>query len=232
MKISIITLFPEMFVGPFDHSILKRAKEQQLVKIHIINLRTFGFGRHKSVDDKPFGGGTGMVIRVDVLDQAIEAVRDTSLTKTEEHCILLDARGAPFNQMKATYFSTIKHLIIVCGHYEGVDERVRSLVDNVISIGDFILTGGEIPAMMITDSISRLIPGVLKQDATTHESFSYQEKTGLPLLEYPQYTLPREYKGMRVPEILFSGNHQEIDNWKKQQAHLITRKYRPDLLKK
>lgn len=230
MKITILTLFPEMFAGPFDHSIIKRAKEKNLIDIQFVNIRDFGIGRHKVVDDKPFGGGTGMIMKVDVIDAAIQSVRHPNLSKEKELCVLLDARGEKFDQPKAQTFAKLEHLIILCGHYEGVDERVRSLVDQTISIGDFILTGGEIPAMLITDAVARLVGGVLKQDATAYESFSVN-KQGETLLEYPQYTLPRDYKGMTVPEILFSGNHGEIDKWKKEQAQKITTTHRPDVLK-
>lgn len=228
MKITILTLFPEMFAGPFDHSIVKRAKEKGLIELQFVNIRDFGLGKHKVIDDKPFGGGTGMVMRVDVIDAAIQAAKEPSLSKTEQQCFLLDARGKTYNQTMATELSKLKHLMLLCGHYEGVDERVRTLVDGTISIGDFILTGGEIPAMLIVDSVSRLVAGVLKQDATTYESFS--EHSGQPLLEYPQYTLPREYNGMQVPDILLNGNHKKIDEWKKEQAKEVTKLHRPDLL--
>ncbi len=230
MKISILTLFPEMFTGPLTESIIKRAREKKLVEIEFCNIRDFGIGKHKAVDDKPFGGGTGMVMRVDVLDKAIKNVRQNGLNKFQEKCVLLDARGKVFMQSVSKSFSKLEHLILVCGHYEGVDERVRSLVDDVVSIGDFIITGGEIPAMIIVDSVVRLIPGVLKENATSYESFSlagFDEKKNL---EYPQYTLPRDYNSLSVPNVLLSGNHKEIENWKKEQSILITKKHRPDLL--
>lgn len=228
MKITILTLFPEMFSGPFDHSIVNRAKEKGLIELNFVNIRNFGIGNHNMVDDRPFGGGTGMVLRVDVIDKAIQAVRDSSLGKDEEQCVLLDARGETYSQKIAKNFSALKHLILLCGHYEGVDERIRSLVDATVSIGDFILTGGEIPAMLIVDSVSRLVAGVLKEDATTFESFSTHE--GQALLEYPQYTQPREYNGMSVPDVLVGGNHKKIEEWKKEQGMIITQKHRPDLL--
>lgn len=231
MKITILTLFPEMFVGPFSESILKRAQEKGLLEIKFVNIRDFGIGRHKVVDDRAYGGGIGMVLKVDILDNAIQAAKDTALSADEQKVVLLDPRGETFKQQIAQEFSRLKHLIILCAHYEGVDERVRSLVDHTISIGDFILTGGEIPAMAMIDSVSRLVPGVLKEDATTYESFS-TDKEGDTLLEYPQYTTPREYKGMKVPEILLSGNHQKIEDWKKIEAKKITKTYRPDLLPK
>ncbi|HEX7041719.1 MAG TPA: tRNA (guanosine(37)-N1)-methyltransferase TrmD [Patescibacteria group bacterium] len=229
MKITILTLFPEMFEGPFSESILKRAQEKELLKINFVNIRDFGEGRHKVVDDRAYGGGVGMVLKVDILDKAIQAVKDPGLSINEEKIILLDPRGETFKQNKAKEFSKIKHLILICAHYEGVDERVRSLIDETISIGDFILTGGEIPAMLIVDSVARLVTGVLKEDATEKESFR-QDQEGNFLLEYPQYTTPREYKGMNVPEVLLSGNHKEIEKWKVENSQKITKKFRPDLL--
>lgn len=226
MKITILTLFPEMFEGPFSESILKHAKQKGLLEISLVNIRDFGLGNHKVVDDRPYGGGVGMVMKVDVLSKAIEAVKDSSLNKDQEKVMLLDARGETFVQKKAKALSTLAHLIILCGHYEGVDERVRTLVDETISIGDFILTGGEIPAMLIVDSVARLIPGVLKEDATGIESFSEN------LLEFPQYTTPRDFKGQTVPEVLLSGNHKEIEKWRNEKATNITQKHRPDLLEK
>ncbi|HSW88100.1 MAG TPA: tRNA (guanosine(37)-N1)-methyltransferase TrmD [Candidatus Saccharimonadales bacterium] len=230
MKISILTLFPEMFVGPFDHSIIKHAQQKNLVEITYVNIRDYGLGKHKVVDDKPYGGGVGMLLKVDVLDQAIEAVKDKTLQPEEQKVILLSAGGKTFNQQKAQEFSKIKHIIFVCGHYEGFDERIKSFIDEEISIGDFITTGGEIPTMLITDAIVRLIPGVLKNEATSHESFSLKDAEST-LLEFPQYTTPAEYKNMKVPEVLTSGNHKAIETWRKEQAKTITKKHRPDLLK-
>lgn len=225
MKISILTLFPEMFQGPFAHSIVKRAIENKHLTIQLVNIRDFGIGPHRMVDDTPYGGGKGMVMRADVLMDAIDATRHPSLTKDEEKIILLDARGETYKQSHAKSFSQLSHLIVICGHYEGVDERIRRHIDETISLGDFIVTGGETPAMVITDSITRLITGVLSDEATKNESFT------TPLLEYPQYTKPRELKGASVPEILLSGNHAEIDTWRKDQSINITKKHRPDLLK-
>jgi len=231
MKITILTLFPEMFVGPFSVSILKRAQEKNLLEIQIVNIRDFGTGRHKVVDDRIYGGGLGMVMKVDVIDKAIESCKDARLQKgKEEKIVLLDPRGKPFVQNTAKSLSNLSHLILLCGHYEGVDERVRTLVDETISIGDFVTTGGEIPAMLVTDAVARLISGVLKDDATKHESFSLGGKETL-LLEYPQYTTPNDYKGMRVPAVLLSGNHKEIDKWREDQAIKTTKENRPDLLK-
>lgn len=221
MTISILTLFPDMFIGPFDYSIVKRAKEKELVTINIVNIRDVATDKYKSVDDHPYGGGVGMILRVDIIDRALQQAiskKQKVTTKT----ILLDPRGTTFTQKKAREFSRLDHLILVCGHYEGVDERVRSIVDESISIGDYVLTGGELPAMVMTDTIVRLLPGVLKKkDATVSESFSIHPPSSIfhpPVLEYPQYTRPEEYKGMRVPEVLLSGDHKKIDVWKKNNT--------------
>lgn len=202
-----------MFTGPFDYSIVKRAQEKGLITIHLVNIRDFAGDAYKSVDDHPYGGGVGMVMRVDVIDRALQQTIH-SKQKTTTRTVLLDPKGKTFTQAKARELTTIDHLILICGHYEGVDERVRELVDESISIGDYVLTGGELPAMVITDSIVRLLPGVLKEEATSSESFSL----GIPTLEYPQYTRPEVYKGMGVPATLLSGDHQKIEHWKKNNA--------------
>lgn len=230
MRISILTLFPEMFAGPLTHSIVKHAQEKKLVAINIVNIRDYGIGRHKIVDDKPYGGGVGMVLKVDVLDQAIQDVKDKNLTSDEQKVILLTAQGKQFTQQKAGELSELKHLILICGHYEGFDERIKTFIDEEVSIGDFITTGGEIPAMLITDAVTRLIPGVLKPEATAHESFSLKENNNT-LLEFPHYTTPATYNNMHVPDVLLSGNHKEIEKWRKEKAVEITKKVRPDLLK-
>lgn len=226
MKITVVTLFPEMFTGPMTTSIMKRAQQKGLLEIEYINIRNFGLTKHQVVDDTPYGGGLGMVMRVDVLHEAIKQARDKRFSKKEEKVVLLDARGEKYQQKKALELSQLKHLIFVCGHYEGVDERIRKYVDITISIGDFIVTGGEIPAMMIIDSVVRVLPGVITESATVLESFTE------PLLEYPQYTKPQSYDGEHVPDILLSGNHQAIDIWRKEQAEKITKEHRPDLLNK
>jgi tRNA (guanine37-N1)-methyltransferase len=223
MKISIITLFPEMFKGPFDFSIVKRAIDKKIISIEFINLRNFGIGRRQTVDDTPYGGGMGMILRVDVLEKAIESTKNKNLNKKQQKVILLSAHGKKFDQKIARSYSKLKNLILVCGHYEGFDERIKNFIDEEISVGDFVLTGGEIPAMLITDAVSRLVKGVIKEDSAVFESFS-------PYLEYPQYTKPQEHKGMKVPAILLSGNHPEIEKWKKKQSLKITSKLRPDLL--
>ncbi len=226
MKITILTLFPEMFRGPFDESIIKRSQQNGIIEIKFINIRDYGIGRHKIVDDKPYGGGVGMVMKVDVLDRAITAAKDRVGTTGEERVYLLDPRGEVFTQTVAISLSKLSHLILLCGHYEGVDERVRTLVDGTISLGDFIVTGGEIPAMIIVDAVGRLVDGVLKPDATNRESFSGN------ILEYPQYTTPSSYKENDVPSLLRGGNHALIEKWKKDEAQKLTLKHRPDLLKK
>lgn len=210
MKITILTLFPEMFSGPFDYSIIKRAIDKKKVSINIVNIRDFATDKRKSVDDHPYGGGTGMILRVDVMAAALK--------NREGYKILLDPKGSRYTQKKARELSKMKSLVLVCGHYEGIDARIRSLVDIELSIGDYVLTGGEIPAMVIVDSVVRLIPGVLKkEEATRFESFS--EGT---LLEYPQYTKPQTYHGRDVPEILLSGDHKKIDAWRKTEAQRRT----------
>ncbi len=229
MKISILTLFPEMFTGPFDASIIKRAKEKGSIDIQFVNIRDFATDKHSSVDDRPYGGGAGMILRVDVVDRAIQKVLSTPLKEhpLKVRTILLDPTGTPYTQKKAREFSKLDHLILLCGHYEGVDERVRTLVDEEISIGDFVLTGGEIPAMAVVDSVVRLLPGTLKKtEATIQESFS--ENAGL---EYPQYTRPEEYNAMKVPDILLSGDHKKISAWQKDEATKRTKARRPDLLR-
>lgn len=235
MKISILTLFPEMFVGPFEHSIVKRAQEKGLVEIELINLRDFGIGNHKMVDDTPYGGGIGMVLKVDVVHKAIEyAKRHPGKPKAhpgsvETKIILTSASGKIYKQATAKSYSHLDHLIIICGHYEGVDDRIRAYIDDEISIGDFVLTGGEIPAMLITDSVTRLLVGVITEGATEDESFSDQNDN---LLEYPHYTKPRSYEGQDVPEVLLSGDHKKIAQWRKTKSLEKTKRVRPDLLRK
>lgn len=222
MIIDIITLFPNMFQGPFEESIVKRAQDKSLVTINIHNLRKWTTDKRGTVDDRPYGGGVGMVIMAEPIVKAIEELKSSN-TKI----ILLSARGKLWRQKLAVEYSKLNHLILICGHYEGVDERITNFIDEEISIGDFVLTGGEIPSMVLVDSIIRLIPGVLeKSDAVKFESFSEN------LLEYPQYTHPEDFRGLKVPPILLSGNHAEIAKWRHEQALKITRKNRPDLLQK
>lgn len=224
MKISIITLFPASFDPILNSSILKRAQAKGKVKFELINLRDFGSGKHQVVDDRPYGGGAGMVLKPDVLTKAI---KNSKLEIRNSKLILMSASGTPYKQAKAKEFSKLDHLIIVCGHYEGVDQRfIENYVDEEISIGDYILTGGEIPAMVVADSIVRLIPGVLeKPEATQNESFTEN------LLESPQYTRPEKFEGQKVPEVLLSGNHAQIEKWRKEKSQELTKRVRPDLLK-
>ncbi len=231
MKISILTLFPEMFSGPFSESIIKKAQEKNLVSINFVAIRDFGIGPHQMVDDTPYGGGIGMVMKVDVIKKAIDSVKDASLSSDNQKVILLTADGKTYNQRIAESYAKLDHLIIICGHYEGVDERVRNFVDEEISIGDFILTGGEIPAMLITDSVVRLVSGVLKESVTDLESFSHSDGGSL-LLEYPLYTKPQNFEGVEVPPLLLSGDHKKIAEWRKNESIKKTQKRRPDLLKK
>ena len=223
MKIDILTLFPSMFDGFLTNSIIKRAIENKLVEINIINFRDYSKDPHKKVDDTPFGGGAGMVLMVQPI---YDAVMD--LKNKDTKVILLTPDGEKYTQKKAYELKNIKHLIIICGHYEGFDDRIRSVVDLEISIGDFVLTGGEIPAMAITDSIVRLVDGVIMEESHLNDSFN--PKTNL--LDYPTYTKPREFNGMVVPEVLLSGNHKEINEYRLKESIKKTQEKRPDLLEK
>lgn len=211
-----------MFKGPFDESIVKRARNKKLVDIKIHNLRKWATDRRGTIDDRPFGGGVGMIMMVEPIYKAIKELGRK--VPKETWVILLSPRGTVFTQKIAHNLSRQKQLIFICGHYEGTDERVRELVDEEISIGDYVLTGGELPAMIMTDTIVRLIPGVLEKcEATKHDSFS-------PILEYPQYTRPETFKDWSVPKILLSGDHKKIEEWRKKESLKITKKRRPDLL--
>jgi len=210
MKIDVVTIFPDMFKGPFSESIVKRAQTEGKVEIVVHDLREWTEDKHRSVDAPPYGGGAGMVTRVDVIDKAVSELRtDDSMV------ILLDTKGDIYSQNEAMRLSKFKHLILIAGHYEGVDHRVHEhIVDKVLSIGEYVLTGGELPTMVVVDSIVRLIPGVLgNPDSLTEESYSEPGKR-----EYPQYTRPEEYKGWKVPEVLLGGNHAEIEKWRKQKS--------------
>lgn len=232
-----------MIEGFLNESILMRAQEKKLVKIEIINLRDFAIDDYGTVDDKPYGGGVGMVLRVDVIYKAIAKILNNQSSISSEDLsfkfqvsngtkiVLTSARGKTYKQAVAEEYSKLDHLIIIAGHYEGVDERIMEYVDEEISVGDYVLTGGELPACIIADSVTRLVSGVLKHpEATEIESFSPVD--GQQLLECPQYTRPEEFGGKKVPEILLSGNHKNIDDWRKNQAIDITKKRRPDLLNK
>ncbi len=224
MRIDILTLFPEMFQNVLGESILKIASEKELVNFNLYNIRDFSNDKHKCVDDKPYGGGAGMVMKPEPVFNAVEAVESMdNLVSTK---ILLTPQGEMFNQGKATDLSKKDRLMIICGRYEGFDERIRSGLDVIeISIGDYVLTGGEIPAMVIIDSVTRLVPGVLGGNNSLQDE-SFVNK----MLEYPQYTRPPEFRGMKVPEVLKSGNHAKIEEWKMENAILKTRKRRPDLM--
>ncbi|MDN5346621.1 MAG: tRNA (guanine37-N1)-methyltransferase [Clostridia bacterium] len=224
MRIDVLTIFPGMFSGPLDESIIKRAREKGILEINLIDIRAFSQDKHRSVDDYPYGGGPGMVMRPEPIFLAVEAC--IPLGGSSPEIILLTPQGERFNQRLAGELAGQEHLILICGHYEGVDERVRqALVTREISIGDYVLTGGELPAMVIIDAIARLLPGVLgAPEGTAEDSFSWG------LLEYPQYTRPRIFRGMEVPPVLLSGNHEEIRLWRRRQALKRTWQRRPDLL--
>lgn len=267
LTIKILTLFPKMFAGPFSESILKRAQEKGLVKVNLYNLRKWAKDKRGTVDDRPYGGGVGMVMMTEPI---FEALKELKLKTTNKNAkiILLSPRGKVWDQKKARQYSKLKELTLICGHYEGVDERVKKFIDEEISVGDYVLTGGEIPAMILVDSVVRLIPSVLgKTEATLYESFSpavsdqesvirsqssvasgrepgvgRNEKRVCqspitnhwsPItLEYPQYTRPENFRGLKVPEILLSGNHKNIENWRKKESVKLTKKKRPDLVKR
>ena len=211
MQIDILTLFPEMFEGFLTESIIKRAIEKELVKINIINFRDYTTDPHGKVDDTPFGGGAGMVLQIEPIYNALEKIKTD-----DSHIVLLTPSGKTFNQKKASKLSSYKHLILICGHYEGFDYRITELVDEKLSIGDFVLTGGELPAMMMSDAIIRLIPGVINSESLESESFDNE------LLDYPVYTKPREFKGMKVPDVLLSGDHAKIEEYRQLERKRIT----------
>ena len=220
MKIDILTLFPEMFEGFINTSIIKRARESKKIEINLINFRDYSPLNNKQVDDTPYGGGAGMILRCEPIFLCLDNI-DTS----DAYIILLSPEGTKYNQGVAKRISKdIKHLIIICGHYEGFDERIRTLCDIELSIGDFVLTGGEYPSMCMMDAIIRLIPGVINKESLDIESFTNNT------LDYPMYTKPYEYDGMKVPDVLISGNHQKIDEWRKEMAMKKTLEKRPDLM--
>jgi tRNA (guanine37-N1)-methyltransferase len=224
MRIDLLTLFPEFFDSPLNQSMLRRAQAMGKVSFRVLNLRDYAHDRHKVADDRPFGGGPGMVMKPEPLVTAIRRLRDDD---PDVRVIFLSPSGKLFDQQMAVELAQAPSLLLICGHYEGVDERVRGFIDAEISIGDFILTGGEIPALAVVDAVTRLIPGVLGgEGATEDESF----QTGL--LEYPHYTRPRDFEGLTVPEVLLSGDHARIARWRRQQALRRTQALRPDLLAK
>ena len=222
MKFEVLTLFPEMF-EPIKHSIVDRATEKKLIEINLINIRDFSDDKHNHVDDTPYGGGAGMVMKPDVVCRAFDSLEKEEKSKV----IYLSPQGKKLNQSKVKELAKEDQLILICGHYEGIDQRaIEKIVDEEISIGDYVLTGGELPAMVLIDSVSRYVEGVLSEDSTKEESFSSSNN----LLEYPQYTRPYEFDNKKVPDILLSGNHQEIERWRKEQSLIITYKKRKDLL--
>jgi tRNA (guanine37-N1)-methyltransferase len=221
MKIDVLTLFPAMFAGPLDESIIARARRAGLLQLSIHNLRDYTHDRHKTVDDRPFGGGPGMLLKPEPIFEAVE-----KLTAQTTRVILLSPAGRTFNQAIARQLAQCDELMLITGHYEGFDERVRQeLADDELSIGDYVLTNGALPAMVVIDALTRLLPGALGDDESAHEeSFSHG------LLEYPQYTRPADFCGMKVPEVLLSGNHAEIAKWRAEQSRFRTQERRPDLL--
>lgn len=220
MKIDVLTLFPEMF-SSIKESIIGRAINNKLIDLNLINIRDFSKDKHKHVDDTPYGGGAGMIMKADVVYDAYNSIED----KEEAKVIYLTPKGKTLNQQIVKNLSKEKHLVLLCGHYEGIDQRaLDKIVDEEISVGDYVLTGGELPAMILIDSVSRYVKGVLSEGSTDEESFSNN------LLEYPQYTRPFEFEGKKVPEVLISGNHQEIEKWRQEQSLIETFKKRKDLL--
>ena len=222
-EIDIITLFPEMFT-PLENSIIKRAVDNEILKIRLTQLRDFAFDKHRQVDDSPFGGGSGMVLKPEPMFRAVRHVLQNS-AKTSRRIIITDPSGKTFTQAKAKELAEIDWLIFICGHYEGFDARIYELADERISIGDYVLTGGELPAMVIVDAVARMLPDVLGA-ADSAETDSFFDG----MLSFPQYTRPRDFEGRTVPEVLLSGNHAEIKKWRQQQSLELTRKFRPDLL--
>lgn len=226
LNIYILTLFPEFFESPFSVSIIKRAIDRNLVKIELINIRDFSHDKHKKVDDYPYGGGCGMVMKPEPIFESVEYV-EKKIESTNRRIILLSPQGKIFNQAIAQELSREQNLVFICGHYEGIDERVKTIITDEISLGDFILTGGEIPALAVTDSVIRLVPGVLgSSDSPVNESFCNN------LLEYPQYTRPEIYRGLKVPDVLLSGDHKKIEIYRRKAALIRTKEKRPDLFEK
>jgi tRNA (guanine37-N1)-methyltransferase len=221
LRIDVITLFPSVFPGPLAESIPGRALERGAAVVTAHDLREWGLGRHRSVDDYPYGGGAGMLLRPEPVVGALDALAPTGSGAIR---ILLDPGGVPFDQTRARALAGAEHLVLVCPRYEGIDDRVRSLVDLELSIGDYVLSGGEIPALVVIDAVLRLLPGVIDEASSEDESFSDG------LLEYPQYTRPAEFRGMRVPDILLSGHHGEVERWRRERSRERTRRVRPDLL--
>lgn len=220
MKIDVLTLFPVMFAGPLDESIIRRARERGLLDLRLHNLRDWTHDRHRTVDDRPFGGGPGMLLKPEPIFEAVASLRGP-----DTRCILMGPAGRRFDQVVARELAALPHLILICGSYEGVDERVREfLVDDELSIGDYVLTNGALPAMVVIDAVTRLLPGALGDEASAQD-----ESFGAGGIEYPQYTRPADYQGLKVPEVLRSGDHAAIARWRAEQARLRTAQWRPDL---
>jgi len=241
MRVDILTLFPEMFQGPVNESLIKKAREKGLLNLNIINIRDFTTDKHKTADDTPYGGGPGMVMKVEPIAKALSRVksRGTSTSSAESsRVVLMCPAGKVLTQEKIKELAEIEHLIILCGHYEGVDERVKDFVDEEISIGDYVLTGGELPAMVLVDAVARHIPGIVKEEESVKKDsfYPHTKKFGVGvyegLLDYPSYTKPEDYEGKKVPEVLLSGHHAEIDRWRRKEALRRTFYRRPDLLAK
>ena len=232
MKIDILTIFPKMFEGPLTESLIGRAKAGKIVEIKVTDIRSFSKDKHKKVDDKPFGGGAGMVMKP---EPVFEAIKNSGVKKRNKDCknpfknplvIYMSPQGKTLNNKIVKNLSKFKHLVILCGHYEGVDERIMDFVDEEISIGDYVLTGGEIPAMVLVDAVARMLPGVVKEEASVKNDSFYNG-----FLDYPHYTRPAVFKGLKVPEVLLSGNHKKIEEWRKRESLERTKKRRPDLIK-
>lgn len=224
MKIDVLTLFPRMFEGPMSESIIGKAVDKNLLSINVMNFRDFSDNKHQNVDDYPYGGGAGMLLKAQPIFAAFDHIQEQD-PETKKRVILLDPAGKPFDQKKAEELAEEEHLIFICGHYEGYDERIRSIVTDEISLGDYVLTGGELGAMVVIDATARLLPDALgNQESAVTDSFS----TGL--LEHPHYTRPASYRGMDVPEVLLSGNHQRIEEWREKESLKRTYERRPDLL--
>lgn len=223
MKIDVLTLFPEMIEGPMNHSIMKRAQERDLIDVNIVNFRDYGQGKHKLVDDIPYGGGAGMLLKPEPLFEAMDEIKET--TTSNPRVILMDPAGKPFTQSVAEELSEEEHLVFICGHYEGYDERIRTLVTDEISLGDYVLTGGELASLVMIDATVRLLPEVLGNNES-----ALQDSHSSGLLEHPHYTRPAEYRGMEVPEVLRNGNHKLIDQWRRQESLKRTFLRRPDMI--
>lgn len=225
MKFIILTIFPKAFESYFGISLIQRALAKKFIDIKLVDLKTFGDGPHKAIDDRPYGGGAGMVMRVDIIDKALKKLKLKKGQKSSQ-ILLMTPQGKRFAQAEARKLSKLKTLVLICGRYEGFDERIYNFVDGEISLGDFVLTGGEVPAMAVLDAVARLVPGVVgKSESLLEESFSEA------LLEYPHYTRPEVYKKMKVPKVLLSGHHAKVSQWRKEEALKRTKKKRPDLIK-